>query len=163
MRCITRHQLLAMFLRNLSPFLMSNGIRFSNILVFVYCNSLLQIPPEVQVRYCDGHCRLLLQPSLGGIRGMLGIIVLSEGPMTHIFPDTSMNPSCLPHTTGFQVLLNCGQSVLFSFILLPPDILVILMAEKFQFCFIAPANRIPKRLWLIHMTLSTFLVLLGQY
>jgi len=30
--CITRHQLLAAFLRNLCPFLMSNGLQFSNIL-----------------------------------------------------------------------------------------------------------------------------------
>jgi len=29
-RCITRHQLLAAFLRNLSPFLMNNGLQFSN-------------------------------------------------------------------------------------------------------------------------------------
>jgi len=46
MRC-TWHQLLAAFLINLSPFLMNNGLQFSNILGFAWCNRLLQIPPEI--------------------------------------------------------------------------------------------------------------------
>jgi len=46
-RYITRHQFLAVFPRNLSPFLKSNGLQFSDILRFACCNSLLQNPPEI--------------------------------------------------------------------------------------------------------------------
>src|SRR4029434_10341769 len=53
-------------------------------------------------------------------------------------------------------MLHCRQGDLFSicFILLPPDIPLIYRPEKFQFCFIAPQNRIPKLWWLIYMVFS---------
>jgi len=61
MRSITRHQLLAAFLRNLSPFLMSNGLQYSNILGFTGC-----APSSNPIRDflgfksgdCDGQCRI---------------------------------------------------------------------------------------------------------
>jgi len=58
-RCITRHQLLAAFLRNPSLFFMSNGLQFSNSLEFA-CYNCLQIPPEILngVQVSDGHCRI---------------------------------------------------------------------------------------------------------
>jgi len=54
-KSINRHQLLAAFLRNLSPLIMSNGIQFnswrkkmeSSFLGFACCNCLIQIPSVI--------------------------------------------------------------------------------------------------------------------
>ncbi len=83
------------------------------------------------------------------------------------FPDTSMNPSCLTHAAGFQCQRMQSSPrastshhhawlwwvFLSSFFFLQIHLLIH-RAEKFQFCFIAPQNRIPKLLWLIYMILS---------
>lgn len=63
--------------------------------------------------------------------------------------------------------LPCFTAGSVCFSLPPPDTPLIHRPEKFQCGFIAPQNRIPEPLWLIHIVLSklepTFLVLLGQW
>jgi len=118
-RWITRQQLLAAFLRNLSQFLMTNGLQFSNILGFVSCSH-LQITPEifygVQVRWLWCHCRLVhdffcnqvlveFEVCLGSLscwKVQASASSLTAWRFLLGLPDTSMNPSCLPHAVGFQ-------------------------------------------------------------
>lgn len=120
MRCIARHQLLAALQRNFSPFLMSNRLQFSNILGLTCCNLLSSNPtrdflsgssqvtvmvsveysatkPRWNLKYDWDHCCV----------GRSSDTQLSASSQTAWcfllgFPDTAINPSCLPHTAGSQ-------------------------------------------------------------
>ena len=124
MWCIARHQLLPAFLRNLSPFLIGKGLQITNIVGFACCNRLLKIPPEIFqwgssqetvmatlvslrtssetkpwwiLRYAWDHCPVRRSKDAQASAS-------SQRPWHFVpgFPDTWLNPSCPPHTAGFQ-------------------------------------------------------------
>lgn len=124
MRYISRYQLLAAFLRSLSPFLMDWDLQFSDIYGFACCCCcLLQIHQRFSVGLrlgdCDSCCRIFQDfwnqvlvdfavclgslyywniqwiPSLSFIQDCTMFFFLG-------FPDSWLNPSYPPHAAGFQ-------------------------------------------------------------
>lgn len=169
---MSRRRFPAVFLRIPSPFLMLNDPQFTDVLGFACCNCFLQIPPDSLWPSSQVTAMAILEYSRNkALVYFVAFLVLlcpsgnsSDTRASASSQTEHLIESLLPSTSVSQEATEL-QIIMFPFQCVPHSFWIH-WSKRFQFCFIAPQNRIPKPLCLISVVLSllepTFVVVLVQ-